>query len=406
MSRPITYAYKFHKPTNTARCWVGGKWVSLGRYGSPESRQAHARIVAEHAGQAAPPCASVAPASGAGLNVVEVLIAFFRHATQHYRGADGKPTGELANFAAAVRPLREMFDLSPAASFGPRALKAVRERMIGAGICRDQINKRVKRIQHVFKWAESEELVPASVYHGLQTVAGLQAGRSLAVESPPVEPAADADVDATTPFLNRHVRGLVLFQRFTGCRPGEACAVRRCDLDTSGAVWLYKPPHHKTRHRGKRRTIAVGPLAQAVLSGFFTDDAGAYLFSPRLAVAEMRAELNANRKTKLYAAQVARDARNRKAAPKRRPAERYSVGAYGFAIRKGIERANARGSRNPAFGSALAPVPPWAQTESGTPSRRWYARGTGWKRHKCCSVTRGRTRRKSTASGMSRSRCP
>ena len=251
MSRPIPYADNFHKRTNTARCWVGGKWVSLGRYGSPESRQAHARIVAEHAGQAAPPCASVAPASGAGLNVVEVLIAFFRHATQHYRGADGKPTGELANFAAAVRPLREMFDLSPAASFGPRALKAVRERMIGAGICRDQINKRVKRIQHVFKWAESEELVPASVYHGLQTVAGLQAGRSLAVESPPVEPAADADVDATTPFLNRHVRGLVLFQRFTGCRPGEACAVRRCDLDTSGAVWLYKPPHHKTRHRGR-----------------------------------------------------------------------------------------------------------------------------------------------------------
>jgi integrase len=295
--------------------------------------------------------------------VVEVLAAFSRHAAQHYRTPDGKPTNEVKNFTKSVKPLRELFDRLPAAEFGPLALKAVRQRMIDAGICRTQINKAVIRIRHVFKWAASEQLAPASVFNGLQTVAGLQAGRTNAVESAPVEPVEDAAVDATLPFLNRHVRGLVQFQRFTGCRPGEACALRRCDLDTSGPVWLYKPPHHKTAHRGKRRTIAVGPQAQAVVAGFFTDDAGAYLFSPRLAVAEMRAELNANRKTKLYPSQVARDARNRKADPKRKPADRYSVGGYGFSVRKAVERANARGCRNPTFGPALPHVPAWAPNQ-------------------------------------------
>ena len=38
-------AYKHHKPTHTARFRVNGQWVSLGRYNSPESRQAHARPV-------------------------------------------------------------------------------------------------------------------------------------------------------------------------------------------------------------------------------------------------------------------------------------------------------------------------------------------------------------------------
>src|SRR5262249_53400256 len=39
-------AYSHHKPTNTARCWVNGRWEQLGRFGSPESREKYARICA------------------------------------------------------------------------------------------------------------------------------------------------------------------------------------------------------------------------------------------------------------------------------------------------------------------------------------------------------------------------
>ena len=107
-------------------------------------------------------------------------------------------------------------------------------------------------------------------------------------------------VDATLPYLNRHVRGLVEFQRLTGCRPGEACLVRRADIDTGGAVWLFKPALHKTAHRGKSRVIAIGPRAQALLRGFFTPNLEDYLFSPKQAVEEFHAERSAARVTPRY----------------------------------------------------------------------------------------------------------
>src|SRR5579872_56647 len=63
----------------------------------------------------------------------------------------------------------------------------------------------------------------------------------------------------------RHVRGLVKFQWLTGCRPGEACRLRRCDIEMGGTVWLYKPKKHKTAWRGKSRTVVIGPKAQELL---------------------------------------------------------------------------------------------------------------------------------------------
>ena len=41
--------------------------------------------------------------------------------------------------------------------------------------------------------------------------------------------------------------------------------MRSCDLETSAPVWTYKPEGHKTEHRGKTRTVYLGPLAQEVL---------------------------------------------------------------------------------------------------------------------------------------------
>lgn len=73
----------------------------------------------------------------------------------------------------------------------------------------------MNRVRRVFKWGAGEELIPFEVYQRLTTVAGLQIGRTEARESERVEPVADAVVEATLPFLNRYVRGLVEFQRLT-----------------------------------------------------------------------------------------------------------------------------------------------------------------------------------------------
>jgi integrase len=306
-----------------------------GPYNSTESRAAFSRLLAE---LDAAPHSSRKPDPD-GVTVNEVLLAFLNHAEQHYRRADGSATHEVAEYKLTARYVRGLYGMTPAAEFGPLALKAVRRAFIDAGWCRSMVNQRVGRVRRMFKWAASEELISMAVHQSLTTVAGLQRGRSKVRESEPVRPVDDATVDATLPYLIRHVRGLVEFQRLTGCRPGEACLVRRCDIDTGGPVWLYKPRHHKTAWRGKARAIAVGPKAQALLREYFTADISDYLFSPRRAVEEVRAARAARRRTPRYPSHMRGNMAKRVQNPKRTPAEKYAVSSYGHAIAHACDRA-------------------------------------------------------------------
>lgn len=339
--RKLTPSYLQHKQSGKARAvWsdaLGVRHYRMlpGPFGSVESRTAFAKLELELA---------VAPAhlSGSepqGVSVNELFLAFLGHAAGHYRRADGTPTHEIAEYKLVTRYVRELYGETPAAEFGPLALKAVREKFIAARWCRTLVNQRVGRVRRVFKWGASEELVPVSVHQALATVPGLQRGRSKVRETAPVQPVADAVVDATLPFLNRYVRGLVEFQRLTGCRPGEACAVRRCDIETDGATWVYKPAQHKTSWRGKARTIAIGPKAQALLREFFVADREAYLFSPQWAVEELHAARTANRKTPKYPSHMIRNTNKRQKQPKRRPAAVYDVNSYGHAIDRACDKA-------------------------------------------------------------------
>ena len=158
------------------------------------------------AAPARPPAADRGPPRP-DLTVDEVLLAFWRHAEGHYRRADGSPTSEPGVYRLAFKPLRALYGHTPARAFGPLALKAVRQRMVGQGWYRGTVNAAVRRLKHVFKWAAAEELAPVAVYQPLATVAGLQAGRSAAAELPPVGPVAPAAVVATLPFPSRHCRG-------------------------------------------------------------------------------------------------------------------------------------------------------------------------------------------------------
>jgi integrase len=118
---------------------------------------------------------------------------------------------------------------------------------------------------------------------------------------------------------------MIEFQRYTGCRPGEACIVRACDVDMTGDVWLYRPAHHKLAYRDSDRVIALGPKAQNVVKEFLTTRTEDYLFSPRAARLVLR----------------------KKRKPKRAPGERYTTVTYGGAIGKACRKAGiARWSPN------------------------------------------------------------
>jgi integrase len=355
MARPknkVT-AYRLHTPSGSARCWVAGKWVNFGRFNSPESRAEYAPVVAELA-VAPDPAASLAVA----VTVNELLLAFWRFAERHYRRVDGTCTNELPQFRPTFRLVRELYGHTPAAEFGPLALKAVRQKMIDAGWNRKLINQRVGRVRRAFKWAASEQLVPAAAYQALTTVAGLQEGRTAAKETGPVQPVGEENVLATLPHLQPAVAAMVRVQLLTGMRPGEVCQLRPCDLDTGGEVWLFRPAQYKTRHRGKVRVVAIGPKARAVLAAFTPRDPAEYYFSPRRVVEEFHASRRAARRTPLYPSHAARNAGVRKPAPSRVPADKYTVTSYGRAVGRAVKRVNARRLRA-AGGADSAAVPAW-----------------------------------------------
>ncbi len=128
----------------------------------------------------------------------------------------------MDNLKRAILPLKELYGTTPAADFGPIALKAVRQRMIEAGLARTTVNQRVRCVRRGFKWAVGEELVPAVVLHALQSVERLRRGRRNARETMSVRPAPDAHVDAVLPFLCPTVRAMVQLQRWP-CKLTKPC---------------------------------------------------------------------------------------------------------------------------------------------------------------------------------------
>jgi integrase len=305
-----------------------------GLFNSPESRTAFARLQLEI--ETSHLTTITNPAS---ITVNEVLLAYIEHAERHYRGLDGTTTGETQHVKLVCRYVRELYGLIPATEFGPLALKAVRQKFIGAAWCRRSVNQQTERVRRAFRWAAGEELIPFEIYQRLTAVSGLQRGRTEARETEPVRPVDDSTVETTLPFLNRHVGGLVEFQRLTGCRPGEACRLRRCDIDMGGTVWLYRPPQHKGSWRGKSRIIAIGPKAQELLKEFFTPNIRDYLFSPQRAVEKVRAERSKNRKTPRYPSHMKRNQSKRKMNPERTPTDRYNRVSYVGAVGRACDRA-------------------------------------------------------------------
>jgi integrase len=312
---------------------LGGRHdVLLGEYGSEKSRLEYARIIAEwEAGDRRPP----QQATTKDLSVNELILAFWKHAEEHYRQPDGTPTNELNDFRLSLKPLRELYGHTVAREFGPLALKAVRQKMIEARLCRGVINQRVGRIRRMFRWAVENELVTATVLHGLQAVSGLKKGRSQARETEPVKPVPEAFVNATLPYLLPPVAAMVRLQLVTGMRPGEVTILRAIDLDMTGPVWLYRPGSdrgpegtHKNAYRGHGRIIAIGPRGQEIIRPWLKTDIQVYLFSPREAMARLRAEQRSKRKSKVQPSQ--QDRRRKK--PKKRLGNRYSVKAYATAV--------------------------------------------------------------------------
>jgi integrase len=325
MSRSVP-SYRFHKQSRQAVVTLpdglgGRRDVLLGKYGTAVSRLEYARVIAEwEANGRRFPQPVVALAD---LTVNELVLAYWRYAESYYL-KNGEPTSQLDRVKRSLRPVKQLYGDTAAKNFGPLALKAVRERMVQSGWTRGYVNSCVGCVKRAFKWGVENEIVPPSVYQGLQAVPGLKKGRTEAKDTQKVRPVADALVEATLPQFTSPVRAMVQVQRLTGMRPCEVILMRPCDIDrTNGKTWVYRPESHKTEHHGITRVIFLGPQAQQVLAPFLNRDARAYLFSPREA---MEGYLLAN----------GRAIRHGK---KRVPGTRYKVSSFDRAVTCACRRA-------------------------------------------------------------------
>jgi integrase len=278
-------AYRLHKARNCAVVTVGGKNHYLGRYGSPESHEAYARLVAGWRARPNPThqdCAAVTTSQELSIN--GLILTYFRH-VQAYYVKDGRPTSEQNNIRQALRFMRQLFGTSPANNFGPMALKRVREAMIDVRRSRKLINKDVNRIRQMFSWAAENEMLPASVSQALREVKGLRKGRSAARETSPIEPVAEEMIEVILPQLSPQLAAMVQLQYLCGARPQEVCSIRPCEVRTDGDAWLYQPQSHKTAHLDRNKVIVLGPKAQAVLRPWLDRDPQAHCFVPAEVIA-------------------------------------------------------------------------------------------------------------------------
>jgi integrase len=321
-------AYLLHQATGQARVRIGGKDHYLGAWQSPESKDRYEQLITEWL--------RVRDPAQLTLTIDELVLLYLDFARDYYVKG-GKPTSEIHGIRAAVRPLVLLFGGDRVADFGAVKLKRVREEMLGKGWTRKTVNGHVHRIRRMFRWGVENEHVSSDLLTSLEAVTGLRRGKTSAPDRPPVKPVADSVVDATLPFLSPVVADMVRLQRLTGMRPAEVCLLRPCDVDRAGAVWVYRPPCHKTEHHGRERLIAIGPKGQEVLRPYLLRPSTTYCFSPAEAETKRRQRRTEQRVTPFTCGN--KPGSNVTEVPERKSGDRYTKDSYCRAIARGCDQA-------------------------------------------------------------------
>ncbi len=385
---------RLHKPSGNGRVHVGGRDVYVGRFGSPEAQARYLELMVEHGYLPAPAANAAAepvvteppavapvslPAGGedvpAGLTLGELCRMYLVHLDESRPG--GKRATHRDRVVAAVRAMRPLATM-PAAKFGTRAFLEVRERLIATPrkvqprkpdeppapatgkrsrrrkpakprkpqavvrLSRRWINDVMRVVLQIFDWAQLRELVPDDRVAALRIVKPLKAGESEAREIPKRKPVKKSVVRETLPYLTTEVADLVLFIRFTGCRPSEAASLRMCRIrDSDKRCWRYVPKRHKTAHRGKQRHIPIGPKARAIVEAHAAGrDPRDYVFTPRRSVRRVEP--------------VDGVLPMKQARPSPRVGRRFTKDALRIAIRRAVVKANEEREK-----SGQTPLPHW-----------------------------------------------
>lgn len=101
-------SYRKHS-SGQARVTINGKDYLLGSYGSPASKEAYGRLIAEYGASGN----SLSFGKDAdSLKIEDVLLAYIRHAKTFYQGST-----ELINMKLVAKPFTDLYGIHPARKF-------------------------------------------------------------------------------------------------------------------------------------------------------------------------------------------------------------------------------------------------------------------------------------------------
>jgi integrase len=297
--------YGLHKPSGRAVIYLARRPVYLGSYDSPESWERYWQLVAQFPtpGSRKNP---VTLEAGDPISIALLVERYLAHAVEYY----GQGSERLYTIRSAIRPLLELHASTKVTAFGPLALEGVRTHRVNQGrisrtwkngepaewrpISRVYINELVQIIIRIFDWGVSRELVPETIANALVKLPRIQKGREPKVkESKPVKPVPAEHVEAVLNLVSTEIAGMIRIQILTAMRPDEVTAIRPCDIDTTGKIWIYTlgdRSHggvgHKTDHLDDEgdKYVCLGPKAQEIIRPLIaTCEPTEFLFSPKRA---------------------------------------------------------------------------------------------------------------------------
>ena len=327
---------KYSRMGKYAVVYFNGKPNYLGLYGSPESKVAYARIVAEIESNPAIPLSSVGEERQ--VTVRELAAAFLNYAKTSINPTD------YAHYRTIVLDFLDKLygDNTSVEKFTPRCLKLVRDEMIRSGrFCRNIINKYIKFTVAIFGWGVENELVPETTWRALKAVKSLLKGHEGTFDHEEREAVPDDVVVRTLPFMPPTLKAMIIVQRLTGCRPSEVFNMKVGDIIKNAApgLWHYVRKNHKTERFIGKKIIPLGKPEQELIAPYLEDKTPeSAVFSPRTAMAERSAEKRVARKTPLTPSQIAKD--KERAAKPSRYSEFYNECSYRLAIIHAIAKGN------------------------------------------------------------------
>ena len=271
MSRFPAYPRRPHS-SGQARIKIQGKHVYLGRHGSQESRQKYAELARRHADGL-----PIAPVRG-GPTVGDVVAAFLAVAESE------KSRKELAHYQRALTVVsRVAGSNSPAHAFGVAALERVRTAMISGSVWTDEektvgrhgpwsrgvVNLAMVRLRHVWRWAESNGLVPPGAWQHLRAMRPIPKTNRAVRQTKPREGVEAPALEAILPHLPAMVQAMAELQWWTGLRPSEAVRVRASDIVEVDGARAYRIRASKNSWRDvaddEGELCLLGPEAWRVL---------------------------------------------------------------------------------------------------------------------------------------------